>query len=56
MPGAAAGDHRGDALVPDLPAVLVMVIAPVGVDPAWPLARRPRRPRTGGIASIRGMS
>jgi hypothetical protein len=30
--GAAAGDHGSDALVSDLPPVLVMVIAPVGVD------------------------
>jgi hypothetical protein len=37
--GAAAGDHRSDSLVPDLAAVLVMVIAPVGVDPVWPLPR-----------------
>jgi hypothetical protein len=40
MRGAAAGKHRGDALGPDLPAVLVMVIAPVGIDRiralAWP--------------------
>jgi hypothetical protein len=27
MFGAAAGDHRGGALVPDLPTVLVVVIA-----------------------------
>jgi len=36
---AAAGDHRGDALGPDLAAVLVMVIAPVGVDRIRALAR-----------------
>ena len=29
MPGAAPGDHRGDALGPDLAAVLVMGITPV---------------------------
>ena len=28
----AAGNHRGNALVPDLPTVLVVVIAPVGVN------------------------
>ncbi len=38
MLSAAAGDHWGNALRPDLLAVLVMVIAPVGVDPVWPLA------------------
>jgi hypothetical protein len=39
MLGAAAGDYRGDALGPDLAAVLVVVIAAVGVDPVGPLAR-----------------
>src|SRR6516162_8373284 len=35
---ATASDHRGDALGPDLPAVLVMVIAPVGIDRIRPPA------------------
>src|SRR2546429_220151 len=29
---AAAGDHRGDALAADLPAVLVVIVAAVGVE------------------------
>ena len=39
VPGAAPGDHRGNALVPDLPAVLVMVIGPVRVEPIGLLPR-----------------
>ena len=37
--GPAAGDQRGDALVPDLPAVLVVVIAAVGVGRVRPPPR-----------------
>jgi len=36
--GAAAGDHGRDALVPDLPAVLVVVVPPAGIDPVRALA------------------
>jgi hypothetical protein len=39
VPGAAPGDHRGNALVPDMTAVFVMVIGPVRVDPIGPLPR-----------------
>src|ERR1017187_4713118 len=35
---AAPDDHRGDPRRPDLPAVLVMVITAVGVDPPRALA------------------
>ncbi len=45
--GAAAGDDRGDALLPHPPAVLVVVIAAVGVDLirplAWPATAAPHR-------------
>ena len=34
--GAAAGDVRGDAAGADQAAVLVVVVAAVGVEPAWP--------------------
>ena len=54
--GAAARNDGGDSGGPDLPAVLVVVIATVRVDPIRALAGRPRRPRTGGMAAIRGMS
>ena len=51
---AAAGDHGGDALLPDLLAVPVMVIAPVGADLTGPLARpsaaAPRRRDKADIA------
>jgi hypothetical protein len=50
MLGAAAGVMP---FVPDLPAVLVMVIAPVGIDR---IRRLRGRPRTGGIAAISGIS
>jgi hypothetical protein len=43
----AAGDHGSDALLPDLGAVFVVVMATVSIDTAWPLPGRPRRPRTG---------
>jgi hypothetical protein len=35
MFGAAPGDDRSDALVPDLGAVLVVVITAVGEDAIW---------------------
>lgn len=35
--GAASGDDRGDAPVAELPAVDVVVVTPVGVDPAGSL-------------------
>ena len=38
MLGTAAGDHRGNALLTDLPAVRVVVIAAVGADPVGALA------------------
>jgi hypothetical protein len=45
--GAASGDHRGDAAGADQAAVLVMVVAAVGVHlvrPAqWPAASAPQR-------------
>ena len=53
---AAPGDNRGDPRFPGLLAVLVVVIAAVGVDLIRALAGRPRRPRTGGMAWMRGMS
>lgn len=51
-----AAPYRGNAhgtypdALPDLLTVLIVVIAPVGVDTVWPLPGGPRRPRTGGIA------
>ena len=63
MLGAAAGDHRGNALGPDLPAVRVMVIPAVGVDPVWALAgpaaaaadrrdRRDQRQQLGDVVAL----
>jgi len=56
MLGATAGDHGGDALGPDLPTVLVVVIAPVSVDRIRALPGPSRRPRTAGMAPISGIS
>ncbi len=38
MSDAASGDHRLDTAVPQLAAVLVKVVAPVGVQPPGPVA------------------
>ena len=54
--GAAARDDWGDPGGPDLLAVFVVVIAAVRVNLVRALTGRPRRPRTGGMASIGGMS
>ena len=48
--GAAAGDERGDPAVADQLAVLVVVVAAVGVECRGRRRGRPRRPRTGGTA------
>ena len=54
--GAAAGDDRGDPQPADLVAVLVVVVAAVGVDTSGRRSGRPRLPRTGGTAWISGIS
>ena len=54
--GAAAGDQRFDALGPDQTPVLVVVIATVGQQVVGRRRGRPTRPRTGGTASISGIS
>ena len=46
------GENRRDVLLADQSAVLVMVIAAVGVDRSGRRRGRPRRSQTGGIASI----
>ena len=56
---ATPGYHAGDALAADLPAVLVMVIAPAGIDrlrPAPPAAhrrdRRDQRHQLGDVVAV----
>jgi len=53
---AAAGDDRLDVPRPQLPAVLVMVIAAVGDQRLGALAGRPGLPRTGPMPSMSGSS
>ena len=53
---AAAGEDWLDAPRPQLPAVLVMVIAAVGDQRLGALAGRPRLPRTGPMPSMSGSS
>jgi hypothetical protein len=53
---AAPGDHRDDPGRPDLLAVLVVVIPTAGVDLIGRRRGRPRRPPTGEMALMRGMS
>jgi hypothetical protein len=53
---AASGDHGFDAELPQQAAVLVEVVAPVGVQPPGSATGRPRTPRIGGTASSSGIS
>ena len=52
--GSAASDERLDAAQPELVAVDVVVVAAVGDQPSWPVARATDPPATCGIASISG--
>lgn len=51
-----AGNDGLDPALPQQAAVLVEVVAPIGEQHAWPVAGRPVRSLTRGIASSRGRS
>ncbi len=52
----ASGNRCGNPGSMQRPAIFVVVVSPIGIDPARLAQGRPRKPRTGGLASTSGSS